>query len=214
MELEHLKSVWERTSGDLGDGYFISEDNMRVLIKKKSNTAISKVKRQMKNKIRYAGSISILMFMFSVIAFNREELLFDKISNIETGIFYLIFGLVVAFISLFNAYSYRKVNQIEEYESDLKTSINSIIKVLNRAMNAKIFSDTFVMPFTIIVLVIVAYIRGIGAFTSPKLILYSLLISIVLGVLSYFFSKRGQCSRYEQQLNTLNESLKELETES
>ena len=195
----------------MGEGYFISEENMRELIRKKSNTAISKVKRQMKQKVRYAGTISILMLTFSIWAFNREELLFDEVSNIEAGIFYLIFGSVIAFISLFNLYSFRKVAKIEQYESDLKTSISSVINVLKSAMNAKIFSDTFVMPFTVLVLSIVAYIRGIGAFTNPKLILFSLAVSVGLGILSYFLSKRGQCSRYERQLEALEESLQELE---
>ena len=213
MDLDQLKNVWQKTSGEMGEGYFISEENMRDLIQKKSNSSISKVKRQMKQKVRYAGTISILMLMFAFMAFNKKEALFDKVSNVEAGIFYLIFGLVIAFISIFNAYSHRKVEQIEEYESDLKTSVSSVIKVLKRAMNAKIFSDTFVMPFTVLVLSTVAYIRGIGAFTNPKLILYSLLVSVTLGALSYFLSKRGQCSRYEKQMNALEESLKELELE-
>lgn len=211
MELEQLKSVWEKTSNELGQGYFISEESIRELIQKKSNTAISKVKRQMRKKVFYAGSISVFMLGFSILAFNKDELFFDKVSNLETGIFYLIFGLVIAFISVFNAFSYKKINQIEQYESDLKSSIKSVIKVLNSAMNAKIFSDTFVLPFTILVLAIVAYVKGIGAFTSPKLILFSLFVSIIIGLFSYFFSKRGQCSRYERQLNTLEDSLKELE---
>ena len=214
MDLDQLKSVWKKTSGELGEGYFISEEGMRELLKKKSNTAISKVKRQMKQKVRYAGTISILMFMFSIWAFNREEPLFDKVSNIEAGIFYLIFGFVIAFISLFNLYSYRKVLKIEHYESDLKTSVSSVIKVLKSAMNAKIFSDTFVLPFTVIVLTIAAYIRGVGAFTNPKIIVYSLLISVCLGFLSYFLSKRGQCSRYERQMEALEESLREFEDQN
>ncbi|GAB5408364.1 MAG: hypothetical protein BalsKO_07290 [Balneolaceae bacterium] len=211
MELEHLKSVWEKTSNEFGEGYFISEESMRELIQKKSNTAISKVKRQMKQKVFYSGSIAVFMMGFSVLSFTKVELLFDKVSNLETGIFYLIFGLVIAFISIFNAYSYRKIHQIEQYESDLKSSIKNVIKILNSAMNAKIFSDTFVLPFTILVLAIVAYVRGIGAFTSPKLILVSLLVSVIMGLLSYFLSKRGQCSRYERQLNALEETLKELD---
>tara|TARA_R110000868_G_scaffold304437_7_gene565041 strand:+ start:11829 stop:12473 length:645 start_codon:yes stop_codon:yes gene_type:complete len=213
MELEQLKNVWQKTSNELGEGYFISEEGIRELIKQKSNTAISKVKRQMKQKVLYAGTISVFMLGFSILAFNREELLFDKITNIETGIFYLIFGLVIAFISIFNFYSYRKVIKIEEYESDLKTSINSVIKILSGAIKAKIFSDTFVLPFTILILTIVSYVRGIGAFTNPKFIVYSLIASLLLGLLSYFLSKRGQCSRYEKQMNALEESLKELEEE-
>lgn len=211
MDLDQLKNVWQKTSGEMGDGYFISEKSMHELIQNKSNTTIAKVKRQMKQKVRYAGTISILMLMFSALAFNKSAPLFDKVSNIEAGIFYLIFGFVIAFISIFNAYSYRKVETIEQYESDLKTSISSVIKVLKSAMNAKIFSDTFVMPFTVFVLTIVAYIRGIGAFTNPKLILFSLVVSIVMGILSYFLSKRGQCNRYEKQMNALEESLKELD---
>ncbi len=213
MDLDQLKSVWKKTSGEMGEGYFISEESMKKLIQKKSNTTIAKVKRQMKQKVGYAGTISILMLMFSVWAFNRVEPLFDKVSNIEAGIFYLIFGLVIAFISLFNLYSFRKIMEIERFESDLKTSITSVIKILKSAMNAKIFSDTFVLPFTVTVLSVVAYIRGIGAFTNPKLVLISLIVSIGMGILSYFISKRGQCSRYERQMEALEESLKELEAE-
>ena len=214
MDLDQLKSVWEKTSGKMGEGYFISEEGMRELLKKKSNTAISKVKRQMKQKVSLAGAVSILMLMFSVWAFNREEALFDKISNIEAGIFYLIFGFVIAFISVFNLYSYRKIIKIEGYESDLKTSVSSVIKVLKSAMNAKIFSDTFVLPFTVLVLTVVAYFRGIGVFTNPKVIVFSLLISAGLGFLSYFLSKRGQCSRYERQLEALEESLRDLDDQN
>ncbi len=211
MDLDQLKNVWQKTSGEMGEGYFISEESMHELIQKKSNTTIAKVKRKMKQKMLYAGTVSILMLIFSTFSFTREEALFDNITNIEAGIFYLIFGIVIAFISIFNAFSYRKIERILKYESDLKTSVSNVIKVLKSAMNAKIYSDTFVLPFTVIVLTIAAYIRGIGAFTNPKIILFALLVSIGFGILSYFISKRGQCSRYERQLDSLEGSLKELQ---
>lgn len=213
MELDHLKKVWQKTSGEMGKGYFISEDSLRELIKKKSNTAIAKVKRQMKQKAMFAGVISLLLFVIAAFIFNTSESLYNNIPNVEAGIFYIVFGSVIAFISLLNVYSYNKVNRIKEYKSDLKHSISSVIKILHKAIKAKIISDILVLPITITVLSMVSFIRGFGAFSDPKFVLYSMLIALGFGVIAYFISRKTQQKRYGRQLKTLEDSLAELDTE-
>lgn len=211
MDLDQLKTVWQKTSVEQGRGYFIGEEQLRQLIQKSSNSTISEVKSQIKQKAVFAGAVSILLLLFSVVAFQSSKPMFSKISNVETGIFYVIFGLVIAFISLFNAYSYQRIQRIELFEPDTKTSIFRVIQILKSAINVKIFSDTFVLPVTILVLTFTSYIRGIGAFTSLKTILFACILSIGFGVFSYFYTKRGQHKRYGFQLKALENSLKELD---
>ena len=51
MELEQLKTVWEKTTEHNVEGYFVSKEEVQRLIGKRSNTTISQIKRKIRNKI-------------------------------------------------------------------------------------------------------------------------------------------------------------------
>jgi len=68
------------------------------------------------------GGIGLLLLLaFASYAFIAEERVFeffesfvDPALNLEMGTFYLVFGLVICFISVFNAFSYCKILKIKK----------------------------------------------------------------------------------------------------
>ena len=221
MELEQLKTVWEKTTEHNVEGYFVSKEEVQRLIGKRSNTTISQIKRKIRNKIFMSGGIGLLLLTFASYVFTADERVFDFFvsfsdpgSNLEMGTFYLVFGLVVCFISLFNGLSYRKILTIENLNSDLKSSIKSILAILQNAIRVKIYSDTFVVPGTVLVLVMIDIIRGIGIFPNATILLLFVLGAAVFATFSYFMTKYSQNKRYGSQIRALEVCLEDLKEES
>jgi hypothetical protein len=221
MELEQLKTVWEKTTEHNVEGYFVSKEEVQRLIGKRSNTTISQIKRKIRNKIFMSGGIGLLLLTFASYVFTADERVFDFFvsfsdpgSNLEMGTFYLVFGLVVCFISLFNGLSYRKILTIENLNSDLKSSIKSILAILQNAIRVKIYSDTFVVPGTVLVLVMIDIIRGIGIFPNATILLLFVLGAAVFATFSYFMTKYSQYKKYGSQIRALEVCLEDLKEES
>jgi len=154
MELEHLKTVWEKTTEREVEGYFVSKKEVQRLIGKQSNTTISQIKRKIRYKVFMAGGIGLLLLAFASYVFIAEERVFDffesfvdPASNLVMGTFYLVFGLVICFISVFNAFSYRKILKIEKQKSDLKSSIQNILAILQNAIKYTPIPSLCLAPF-------------------------------------------------------------------
>ncbi len=218
MELEQLKNVWEKTSERDVEGYFVSKEEVQKLIRKRSNTTISQLKRKILTKIFIAGSVGLLLLAFASYVFIAEEPVFDffeSISdthpNLEVGIFYLVFGLVICFVSLFNAFSYRKILNLEKSKSDLRSSIKNILVIVRNAMKVKIYSDALVIPCTVLGLVVVDLVRGIGLFPNITILLLAVLGAAAFTVFSYSVTKYGQNERYGKQIELLEDCLVELQ---
>ena len=167
-----------------------------------------------------SASIGLLLLAFASYVFIAEERIFDffvsfsdPASNFEMGTFYLVFGLVICFISVFNAFSYRKILTIEKRNSDLKSSIKNILAIVQNAMQVKVYSDTLVVPGTVLVLVMIDLIRGIGIFPNVTILLLFVLGAVVFAMFSYFMAKYSQSKRYGSQIRALEECLEELEEE-
>lgn len=220
MELEQLKTVWQKTTEHEVEGYFVSKEEVQRLIGKRSNTMISQIKRKIRNKVFMSGSIGIILLAFASYLFVADARVFDIFisfsdpsSNLEMGIFYLVFGLVVCSLSLFNASVYRKILKIEQRESDLKTSIKNILAILHKAIKVKIYSDTLIVPGTVLALVIIDLIRGIGIFPNATILLLFVLGAILFATFSYFLAKLSQNKRYSKQILALEDCLTEIEEE-
>lgn len=218
MELDQLKTVWQKTTQKEVEGYFISADEVKSLIKKRSNTAVAEIKRGVRNKVFMAGGIGSLMIMVSIIAFNSDEPFYSFVdflsspeANTEVGIFYLVFGLVICFISVFNAFSYKQILNVEKLETDLKTSIKSVLSIIKKAVRTKIYSDTAVVPITIFSIVAIDLMRGLSFIPSTKILVLLIFGGFAFAIFSYFLTSYGQNKRYGKQIEVLEECLQELE---
>jgi len=218
MDLDELKSIWERTTQKGVEGYFVSHEELQRLIRQRSNSAVSKIKRGIRNKVLMAGGVGLLLIAFSVMAFNSEEPLFNFLesfsnseSNFDVAVFYLVFGIVISFISLFNFISYRKIQDIEKYDLDLRNSIQRVLQIIQRAIRVKIYSDMSVVPLTAL---IILFIHIIG---EPQIDLTVQTVSLIIlgaagfAVLSYYLTKWGQKRRYGDQIEILKKCLVELD---
>ena len=221
MELEQLKNVWQKTSQREIEGYFVSFKDVQSLLRKRSNTTVSQIKRGIRNKILMSAGIGLILLSFATYVLLTNEPVISFVesfssseANLNIGIFYLVFGLVVCFISVFNGVSYRQIVQIENKKGPLKSSIKNILAIVRNAMQAKIYSDTLVIPSTVFILLIADLIRGTEIFSNNTLLLISVTGAIGFGVFSYFLTKRGQYQRYGEQIESLEKCLQELQVES
>lgn len=203
------------------EGYFVSKQEVQRLIGKRSNTTISLIKRKIRNKSFIAGSIGVLLLTFGTYVLIAKEPVFDLLkplipsqSNLAMGTFYLVFGLVVSFISVFNAFSYCKILKTEEHKSDLKTSIKNILTIVRSAIRVKIYSDTLVVPGTVLTLGIIDAIQGVGIYPNITTLIFFVLGAVAFAIFTYFLTKYGQNKRYAKQIRALEECLKELKEEN
>ena len=214
MELSELKSIWQKTSTAQGEGYFVSAEQIQHLIKKKSNTAVAEIKRGMYKKIFMAGSIGVFMILFSILTFNSNEPVLSFIesyTNSEVGVFYLTFGIVICFISIFNAIGYRRIKRSEVFEPDLRSFIEHVLSIIKSATRVKIYSDTLVLPLTLIAYVIMDIVFDREVFQTTNSILIPIALALGCAVFLYLKSKYEQKKRYGTQIRILEECLQELE---
>jgi hypothetical protein len=217
MELEQIKGIWEKASVEEKQGYFISQDKLRDLIHAKSNSAVSQIKRKVKMKMVMAGIISILMIIFGFFALQTDEISVLSIGNItddlirkEIGFIYIVFGIVVGAISILNGISFRRMNELEEKSVDLKSYMNSILAILKRAMNAKIYSNSIVIPVTILILIISQGLRN-STLWSTKTMAMAFGFGVFFFAFSFFVTRWGQYKRYGAHIKEIEDCLDELE---
>jgi len=220
MELEQIKPLWEKRTKREVEGNLVNRKEVQQLIGKRSNTTIFQIKRKIRNKVFMAGGIGLLLLAFATYVLSAGEPVldifesfYDPSKNLEIGMFYLVFGLIICFISVFNAFSYHKILTIEKRKNDLRSSIKNILAILQNAIRVKIYSDTVVVPGTVLALVIIDLIRDIGIFPNTTILLLFVVGAVVFAAFSWFMAKYSQNKRYGSQISALEECLEELQEE-
>lgn len=221
MDLEELKSIWEKTTQKGVEGYFVSHEELQRLIRQRSNSAVSKIKRGIRNKVLMAGGVGLFLITFSMIAFNSGEPLFsfpesfsNAESNFDVAVFYLVFGVVISFISLFNFISYRKIQDIEKYDLDLRSSIQCVLQIIQRAIRVKIYSDMSVVPATVLIIMLIHVMSETPMDLTAQTVVLIMLGAAGFAVFSYYLTKWGQNRRYGEQIEILKKCLMELDENS
>ena len=215
MELLELKSIWEKATAQEGTGENLTPQQVQLVIKKRSNTAISKIKREMKFKIWFLGFMGALCMIFAPVLFflEKEELPLSSILEpLEVCIIYFSMGAVIFIFSRQIKSTHDKIVHYQKTSSDLKTSINGIIKLMHKIMKLAVTIGGVMTPL-LITWIVFAFLYKDTAFSFDIRILYVLIIAFICHKLFSFLEARIQNKKYGKYVDALKQCLHELETD-
>lgn len=215
MEINDLKSVWKKANDREKPGYWVSEEDVRDMIGKKSNTTLADILRALKFKIRTSSigvvvSLAAVIFALNVHDGPDKRYLFGLLET--AGQFAVAMGLLGTVLLRFSVVLRLRYRQIRNYETtdlSLRDSIENAIKVVNDVIRSGTYSDTFGM--TVLVLW-VSYIRmfGTDAFQVDVRLVYLLLAGLTVPLVLYFTSRRLHQNKYRHFVEALERYRNEL----
>jgi hypothetical protein len=169
-EFDNLKNAW-KTISEAGTTQKYSANDIKKIVKKKSNNELFKIKR----KIIFEASITIAFSIFFV-------LFIRFINPVDTGYALFFIGVILA-ISL---YPYIKVLQLKNSNHpDLKSYLQEFLKGFDRLVKQCIRMATVLIPFAAIGGFFLGYhsaasqAEWIGFFKFLNLFLLSVFVALV-----------------------------------
>ena len=215
MELEQLKDIWETTSEKETAKNRIDDRAVRAMISKKSKTTVSNIKRTMWFKLWMAGLSSIASIILSVyhLASTAENPLFleNLLTKSEVGFIFMVMGIVMVFISIYNFINYKRVDEFEKSNEPLKHTLIRIIEIIDTKIKLTIYSD---LAFTPLIAGFIAYIALFKrqGFVLDIRALYLVLIVLAVAAFSYFINERIMKRKFGNDMERLKDYLYELES--
>lgn len=214
MELEELKSIWKEQKEKELESYKVQIDEIRGLLGRKSQSAISKIKQTLRVKIAITGIVGTFCLVISgltLFSFLKEAVFFEGfLSMKEEGILYLVLGTCLATISVFNIFSHIRISDFERSSLPIKETIEHVVKIIKGTMNLGMYSDLVVSP---VILAFFAYAliyqKNLIDTGFPALIVSLVYIAGLL--FSYYMNKWAMQRRFRNDLDRLKRYHEELE---
>jgi len=210
MEFDDIKKAWKDSSKK---DEWLDKNGIEALldIRKKSNTALTKIKRSYKLEITLNSVLSIFLFIW--IFFNAQP---DK-KFILLLIFFLLFAALIAFAF----YNYNKIRKriisTDQLRFALKITIQDVERYVN--FNASNLMKYLLLPFSIAFGMGIGFFIGIGEkeladvfasmskITIIRLAVTFVIFSVIFIPLSQYVNKK----LYKNHLDELKTALKEFE---
>lgn len=184
MDFDELKSVWKKAHDQEKAGYWVSEEDMKAMIHKKSRATIADVARQVKRKIRMTGIIGSMTLLFSLgILFTRpdEPDFFLWLNGLQYSVMMLFMTGVMTVIHFHSRWRLKQINEVERSSASLKEAVSKTHFLFQRVINTGVLSDTIATPM---VLLLVAGIALYGE--QPFAFDYRLLLMLGIAVAGVF----------------------------
>lgn len=213
MEVNEIKTLWQQTSGDQMEHFWQNEDNIRTLINNKSQSEIAVIKRTMVNKCWISGivsSMAVVMSLVHLMGLSQKPLVFESYLGIEaSGFLFLLMGIVIAGISIFNGLASRRINWEQAAGEPLKYALIRITEIFRLKINLETATDTI---FTPLVAGIVSYLVLFGheGLAWDIRVLYVVFITALVGIAAYFINRWLMQNRFNENLNRLENCLSDL----
>ncbi|MCE7996320.1 MAG: hypothetical protein HEP71_30355 [Roseivirga sp.] len=220
MEINDLKSVWKKANDQEKPGYWVSEEDVRGMIRKKSRATISDVLGQLKQKIRMSGvigSATLILSLTSIFVPDASDnfVLNESLTNVQYGIMMMTMSLCILTISIHTTIRYKQVKNLEQSADSLKLSLYRTRQIFQKLIKAGIISDTIITP---LVMVFIAGFKVYAnqAFLFDIRLFYLFLAAIILALffnrLAAYLMKR-KFGRFIRALDSRLQELEALESE-
>lgn len=209
MDFNDIKNTWKNS---FKDEEFLKKNDIeaKLKIKRKSNTALNKIKRNFKFEIILGGCLTILFIFWMYIHLWTEYKFFLIVLTV------LFFGALLSFTWRIFGKVRKTVISGEQIKPALQKTIKDIERYVN--FNKSNFTKYFLLPFAIIFGMLIGLFAGAGEIEISEifLILESRIVKIVLILIimsaifipiSQFFNKK----MYKQHLDELKQYLKEFD---
>lgn len=219
MEINDFKTIWKKANDQEKSGYWVSDEDVRVMLKKKSNATIADVKKELKNKVRMTASFGFIAVSVGVLSILDP----DSDSSIQSfmpegtayGIVLILMSLAMFAISYHAKFRLDQVINLEESSDPIKSTLKRTRQIFEKIINAGVLSDTIVTPIVLIlVIALKVYEKVPFAFDLRLLYLSATGIGLVYGFyyLSRFVMKR-KFGHFARALDSRIAELEALETE-
>ena len=215
MEINDLKTIWKKANDQNRSGYWVSDLDIKALIKKKSKAAIADVERQLKQKILMSSIVGLIAFAIglgSLLNFDSGDgfLFVDGMTSVEYGIMMIVMSASIITISIHARIRYKQVRNYAESANSLKLTLVTTKSIFKKVISFGIWSDTLITPLVMTFIVTMKLYKDVP-FAFDERIIY-LLVVAALSVL--IFSRLGKYlmnRKFGPFLNAINDRLGELE---
>ncbi len=214
MEVNALKAIWKKANDRDKQGYWVSDEDMREMLKKKSHAAIADVQKELKNKILMTTLFTIFglgMGVYTLLQVPGGLNVGDFLPT-ETayGITLIIMGVAIGVISVHTRIRQRQVKALVQSAKPLKESLKLTRSIFQKIIGAGVLSDTIVTPL-VMVLIIAVQVYNKQPFAFDLRLLYLLLAAVVLVYGFYYLAKFMMNRKFGRFVNALDDRLSELE---
>jgi len=214
MEVNELKAIWKKANDRDQRGYWVSDEDMREMLKKKSHAAIADVQKELKNKI-------LMTTLFTIFGLGVGLLTLLKVPGdlnvgefLPTGTAYgitlIIMGVAIGVISVHTRIRHRQVKALVQSAKPLKESLKLTRSIFQKIIGAGVLSDTIVTPL-VMVLIIAVQVYNKQPFAFDLRLLYLLLAAVVLVYGFYYLAKFMMNRKFGRFVSALDDRLSELE---
>lgn len=215
MEINDLKSVWKKANDQEKAGYWVSQEDVKAMFKKKSQAAISDVRRQMKQKVLMTTVVGLLSLAIGVGAlFNFsfvDDTLFDgAMTGPQYGLMMIVMSVSILIISIHARIRLKQVRVIQESADSLKIALTKTKEAFQKIIRFGTWSDATVTPIVVVFVAAISVYQKIP-FSFDERLLYLILIWIVSSFAFYRLGKYLMNRRFGRFVRALNDRLAEFD---
>ena len=215
MEISDLKSVWKKANDQHKSGFWVSEHDVKALIKKKSKATISDVERQLKQKILMSSVIGLIALVIGIgNLFSLDtggNFFFDEgMTSVEYGSMLIVMSVSILTISVHAQIRYKQVRRFVKSTNSLKAALTITRGIFKKIISFGIWSDTLFTPLVLAFIVTLKLYKG-APFQFDERLIYLLLI---VGGSALIFNRLGKYlmnKRFGRFVNAIDDRLEELE---
>lgn len=207
-ELEDLKNIWSSNiEKDIGQ-QVVEQDKIRALLNKKSTNIIDRVRKNLFGEIILFFICLILVASVPIYLQTKQVLIVCTLIIVLIFIPYLVYYLK----------KYQELKRFFSYNQDIKSSLQMLIKQLEKYINIYFWGSLLLTPISGFLLgfAILYEMKALGfliyfnAFSSTTLSMI-LSFALLLTLISYPIMKWYIRKLYGQHLEKLKDCLRELE---
>jgi len=215
MEINDLKTIWKKANDQDRSGYWVSDRDVKALIKKKSKAAIADVERQLKQKILMSSVVGLIALAIGIVnLFNFSSghvfLSVKGMTPGEYGAMMIVMSASIITISVHARIRYKQVCSYVESANSLKTALVTTRNIFKKVISFGIWSDTLITPLVVTFIVILKLYKEVP-FAFDERIIYLL---VAASVSAFIFSRLGKYlmnRRFGRFVNAINDRLEELD---
>ncbi len=213
MEVKDLKTIWKKANDQDQSGYWVSDHDLRAMLKKKSRAAISDVQKELKNKSRMTAGFSIFAMLIGVFSISKPDLEFG-VTNVlpgstAYGIVLITMSVAMALISINVRIRLKEIDMLVGSSDPLKKSLLRTQVIFKRIIAVGVLSDTIVTPL-VLVFVVAVKLYEQTPFAFDVRLLYLLLGGIILVYGFHYLSKFMMNRKFGRFIKILDSRIDEL----
>lgn len=203
MELESLKEIWNHSGGPEKE---VSGEEVRQILQRQSGSAIAKMKRNLKIEL----AVMVVLYVYVI---------FRDVHSVP-GMLWLLLLVVEAVYLVYFGIKYRLLNRMECPVCEVRSNLQQQLKSLERLLRFYLWSGIVLIPLVVLCSFWIGYSydppTGLSqdAFFLPLVSFVLLVVSFLLCIPLFYFTKWYIRKLYGRHIDKLKEMLNDLNEET